>query len=169
MSKHFWRSLHSALGGGAAIGLALLLAGSGMSPFLLASLGASTVILFVFTETSAAQPRALLGGHLSAALIGIVCQHLCGDALWVYALALALSVLVMLLARCVHPPAGANALIMVHQHAGYTALLQPVLIGVLSLALVAMLWSRLLPQQKPWPQRWFSPSPSSDDWGSWRL
>ena len=169
MRGHLWRSLLSTVGGGAAIGLALLLAGPGLSPFLLASLGASTVILFVFTETSAAQPRALLGGHLSAALIGIVCQHLCGDALWVYALALALSVLVMLLARCVHPPAGANALIMVHQHAGYTALLQPVLIGVLSLALVAMLWSRLLPQQKPWPQRWFSPSPSSDDWGSWRL
>lgn len=168
MGEHLRRSLHSSLGGGAAIGLALLLAGPGMSPFLLASLGASTVILFVFTETSAAQPRALLGGHLSAALIGIVCQHLWGDALWVYALALALSVLVMLLGRCVHPPAGANALIMVHQHAGFAALLQPVLVGVLSLALVAMLWSRLLRQQKAWPRRWLAPSPATNDWGNWK-
>ena len=168
MGEHFWRSLHSALGGGAAIGLALLLAGPGMSPFLLASLGASTVIVFVFTETSAAQPRALLLGHLGAALVGIVCQRLWGDALWVYALALALSVLLMLLSRCVHPPAGANALIMVHQHAGYAALLQPVLVGVVSLALVALVWSRLLPQQKPWPRRWLAPSPSANDWGSWK-
>lgn len=168
MTEHVSRSLYSALGGGAAIGLALLLAGPGMSPFLLASLGASTVILFVFTATAAAQPRALLGGHLGAALIGIVCQHLWGDALWVYALALALSVLLMLLTRCVHPPAGANALIMVHQHAGYAALLTPVLVGVVSLALVTLVWSRLSRQQKPWPGAWFAPSPPARDWGNWK-
>ena len=169
MRSHVARSLYSALGGSCAIGLALLLAGPGMSPFLLGSLGASTIILFVLTESPAAQPRALLGGHLSAAFIGIACQQWLGDALWVYALALGLSLAFMLMMRVVHPPAGANALIMIYQHAGWSALLQPVLVGVLSLALVAMLWSRLFPQQKPWPQRWFSPSPSSDDWGSWRL
>jgi CBS-domain-containing membrane protein len=148
--------------------LALLLAGPGMSPFLLGSLGASTVILFVLTESPAAQPRALLCGHLSAAVIGIACQQLLGDALWVYALALGLSLAFMLSVRVVHPPAGANALIMVYQHAGWSALLQPVLIGVLSLGLVTYLWSRLHPAQKAYPVAWNQPSPNSEDWGSWR-
>ena len=168
MSSHVVRSLYSALGGSCAIGLALLLAGPGMSPFLLGSLGASTVILFVLTESPAAQPRALLCGHLSAAVIGIACQQLLGDALWVYALALGLSLAFMLSVRVVHPPAGANALIMVYQHAGWSALLQPVLIGVLSLGLVTYLWSRLHPAQKAYPLAWNQPSPNSEDWGSWR-
>ena len=80
MSSHVVRSLYSALGGSCAIGLALLLAGPGMSPFLLGSLGASTIILFVLTESPAAQPRALLGGHLSAAFIGIAVAVIGGPA-----------------------------------------------------------------------------------------
>jgi len=74
----------------------------------------------------------------------------------------------MLMMRVVHPPAGANALIMIYQHAGWSALLQPVLIGVLSLGLVTFLWSRLHPAQKPYPLAWNKPSPSGEDWGNWR-
>jgi hypothetical protein len=53
--------LWSAIGGAIAIALALLLVTGRNSPFLLFSLGGSTVFLFVLTETEAAQPRALLG------------------------------------------------------------------------------------------------------------
>ena len=167
LRQHVLRSLFSALGGATAIGLALALAGPGMSPFLLASLGASAVILFVFTDTPAAQPRALVAGHLIAAFIGILCQHWLGDALWVYAVALGLSLAVMLVCRCVHPPAGADALIMIHQHATLSMLVQPVLVGVLALAFVACLWSRLLGSHKRYPVAWNMPSPPATEWSSW--
>jgi len=54
---------------GAAIGfaVALSLAGPFETPFLLASLGGSTVFLFGLTRSPATQPRALLGGHLGGA------------------------------------------------------------------------------------------------------
>ena len=52
-----------------ALGLALWSAGM-FSPFLLASLGGSAVFLFGLTRAPAAQPRALIGGHLGGALIG---------------------------------------------------------------------------------------------------
>lgn len=52
------------VGAGAAISLALFLAGPNVAPFLLASLGGSTVFLFGLTQAPAAQPRALFGGHL---------------------------------------------------------------------------------------------------------
>src|SRR5512146_845573 len=109
-----FRLLWCALGAAAGITLALALAGPSVSPFLLASLGGSAVFLFGLTRAPAAQPRALFGGHLGGALIGIVCYQLLGEALWVYALAQALTLGYMLLSKTVHPPAGANPLIMIY-------------------------------------------------------
>jgi Na+/melibiose symporter-like transporter len=81
------------------------------------------VFLFGLTRAAAAQPRALFGGHLGTALIGIACFQIFGDALWVYGLAEVLALWYMLLARAGHPPAGANPLIMIHYHADFPSLL----------------------------------------------
>lgn len=62
---------------------------------------------------------------------------------------------------------GANPLIMVHSHAGFSALWQPVLLGVLSLAAVAFVWSRLLPGQFRYPLSWMEKSPPTPFWGGW--
>lgn len=154
---------------GAAVGISLTLslAGPSTSPFLLASLGGSAVFLFGLTRAPAAQPRALVGGHLGGALIGIACYQCFGEALWVYALAQVLTLSYMLLTKTVHPPAGANPLIMVHSHAGFAALWQPVLVGVLSLAVVAFIWSRLVPGLVRYPVVWLDKSPPSTFWGGW--
>jgi CBS-domain-containing membrane protein len=143
----------SAIGGAIALTLALLLVGSRDSPFLLFSLGGSTVFLFVLTETEAAQPRALLGGHIGGALIGILCYQLLGDALWVSVTAVVATMVFMVMTRTIHPPAGANPLIMVHHHADFLSVLSHVVAGVLMLFLVAMLWSRVRPGGK-YPLRW---------------
>jgi CBS-domain-containing membrane protein len=133
----------SAAGASIAIALALWFVGRHEGPFLLASLGGSTVFLFALRDTEAAQPRALFGGHLGGALIGILCFQIFGDALWVSAAAVALTMVWMVATRTIHPPAGANPLLMVHNHAGFDALLNPVGIAVLTLFVTAMLWSRL--------------------------
>jgi len=155
--------------GGAAIGigLALWFADPPTSPLLLASLGGSAVFLFGLTRAPAAQPRALFGGHLGGALIGIACFQLFGDPLWVYILAVVLTLVYMLLTKTVHPPAGANPLIMVHLHAGIAALWQPVMFAVLIMAVVAAAWSRLVPGMVHWPARWLERSPPTAFWGGW--
>ncbi len=144
----------AALGAAIGISLALWLAGGRNSPFLLASLGGSTVFLFVLSETEAAQPRALFGGHIGASIIGIICFRFLGDALWVSAVAVVLTMVFMVVTRTIHPPAGANPLFMVHNHASFPVLLNPVGAGVLILFLVALLWSRIWKANK-YPTRWW--------------
>ena len=143
----------SVVGASLAIAIALWFVADGRSPFLLASLGGSTVFLFALTESEAAQPRALFGGHFGGALIGILAFQFFGDALWVSVLAVVLTMVFMVLTRTIHPPAGANPLFMVHNHAGMGILIKPVLFGVGLLFITAIIWSRIRPG-KSYPVNW---------------
>jgi len=146
----FW----AAIGAATAIALALWLVGERGTPFLLASLGGSTVFLFALTGTDAAQPRALFGGHFIGALIGILCFEVFGDGLRVSTVAVVLTLVLMVITRTIHPPAGANPLFMVQYHAGFSALYIPVGLGVATLFIVAFFWSRVRPG-KHYPARWW--------------
>ena len=161
------RLLWCAAGAAVGLGLVLSLVNPPAAPLLLASFGGTAVFLFGLTRAPAAQPRSLFGGHLGTAFVGVCCYQFLGDAIWVYVLALALSLIFMLVTKTVHPPAGANPLLMLHAHAGFAAVLQPVGLGVLILALVAAAWSRILPGTVRYPFCWLEKSPPSLFWGSW--
>ena len=161
------RLLWCACGAAGGIALALHFVGPGMNPFLLASLGGSAVFLFGLTHAPAAQPRALFGGHCIGALAGIACFQVFGDALWVYALAQTVALMAMLISKTVHPPAGANPILMVHAHASWSSLMDPVIFGVLILAAVAYVWSRCYPGLCRYPCTIFAASPPTMLWGGW--
>jgi CBS-domain-containing membrane protein len=168
MLKMIVRLLWISIGASIALGLALFFTRTSESPLMLASLGGSTIFLFGLTGAPAAQPRALFGGHLISAFIGIVCYQLFNDALWVYLLAEVITLVLLLLTQTVHPPAGANPLIMIHAHAGFSHLAFVVLMGVSILAVTAAIWSRLTPGKGlHYPVKWNEPSPPSKDWSVW--
>jgi CBS-domain-containing membrane protein len=154
---------------GAAIGLGLVLwfVNPPSQSLLLFSFGGSALFLFGLTRAPAAQPRALLGGHLGGALIGVLCYQAFGDSTWVYVLALVLTLLFMLGTKTLHPPAGANPLMMVHAHAGLPAVWNPVGAGIAILAIVAMTWSRVFPDMIRYPRNWWEKSPPAMFWGAW--
>ncbi len=155
------------VGAASALGLVLWLVDPPSAPLLVASFGGTAVFLFGLTRAPAAQPRSVFGGHFGGALIGIACFQIFGDAMWVYLLSIVLTLVFMLLTGTVHPPAGANPLIMIHSHAGFSALWQPVGVGVALLAVVAAIWSRLAPGAAHYPCNWFERSPPSLFWGGW--
>ncbi|MDD5632417.1 MAG: HPP family protein [Methylococcales bacterium] len=104
-------------------------------PVIVASMGASAVILFIMPGSPLAQPWPLVGGHLISAVIGITCAHLLADTTIASACASGASVFAMLLLRCLHPPAAATALtpIIAGNHASfinYSFALMPVGINV---------------------------------------
>jgi CBS-domain-containing membrane protein len=167
MVRDIGRLIWCVVGAAAGMGLVFWIVGMPSSLFLLASISGSSVYLFGLTKASATQPRALFGGHLGSALIGILCSQAFGDVLWVYMLAMALTLIFMLVTRTVHPPAGANALIMIHDHATLFALWQPVCLSIILLALVTMVWSRIIPGMVHYPTKWLEKSPATTSWDGW--
>lgn len=79
----------------------------------LAPLGATSVILFTLPHSPLAQPWSVVGGLLLPALAGFACGHWIASPFLAGALAVAISVWVMGQLRCIHPPGGAMALVMV--------------------------------------------------------
>ena len=154
-------------GASVALVLALHVVRPADSTLLLASLGGSTLCLFGLTALPPTQPRALFGGHLISALIGVICYQLFGDATWVMVMSVLITIAALILSRTVHPPAGANPLIMIHSHAVFIDIWTHVFAGVLVLAITTFIWSRLGPGQVRYPVDWNQKSPPTDQWGIW--
>ena len=95
-------------------------------------------------KTHAAQPRALIGGHLVSTLVGLLIVKLCGPAPWAAALAVGLAMVAMHLTDTFHPPAGIDPLVVVVNNMSWSFLVMPVGVGVLLLALFAFAWHNLV-------------------------
>jgi CBS-domain-containing membrane protein len=102
---------------------------------IVASMGASAVLLFGVPHGPLSQPWALIGGHLLSAFIGVSCAMLVPNEFVAAALAVGLAIGLMHYLRCIHPPGGATAITAViggpAVHAlGFRYLLTPVLLNV---------------------------------------
>jgi len=131
--------LVSTAGGFVGILLVLLVSrrfvGGHDAALIVASMGASAVLLFAVPHGPLSQPWPVAGGHLVSALIGVSCAKLVPDPFVAAALAVGLAIGAMHYLRCIHPPGGATALVAVVGgpgiHAlGYGFVLAPVALNV---------------------------------------
>lgn len=144
-----------------AIFVAILLVGyvtsifvSGIAlPVLVASIGASSILMFAVYHSPLSQPWPMTAGNILPALIAVTCGKLVHDLVLAAAVSLSLSLLVMQLLRCVHPPGGALALLpllggtSVHE-LGYQFVLEPVGLNVLLLLALGLIFNNLLPGRR---------------------
>ena len=106
--------LLSALGSGLAIAVLIgiihwqIPGGEGWA--VAASMGASAVLLFAVPHSALAQPWPVLAGHTVAAVIGVACARWCPERMVAAGFAVGLTVAVMQMLKCVHPPGGGTAL-----------------------------------------------------------
>jgi CBS domain-containing membrane protein len=147
-----WRS---ALAGAAAVFATAWISWQvlGAPPFVIASVGASAVILFVLPGSPFAQPWAVVGGYLVSAAAGVFAAGVLPelhDQPYALSLAIGLTILGQLALRCLHPPGGAVALFAVIggesvRVLGWKLLLTPILLNALLLVAMALLVNNLLP------------------------
>ncbi|MEY3462744.1 MAG: hypothetical protein RLZZ468_522 [Cyanobacteriota bacterium] len=123
-------------------------------PLVVAPFGASTVLLFGHPGSPLAQPRNIVLGNTVAAAWSVGCVTWFGTAPWVMGLAVGGTIALGQLLRCLHPPAGAVALLAVLLEARPGFVLMPVFTGSLLLTLMAVLFSRLRPDPLPYPHHW---------------
>lgn len=139
-----WKPLAAAAGGTIAIAILLLLGDVMSISLLMAPFGASCVIAFVLPDSPLAKARSIIGGHVISAGVGLVMLHLFGTSIWSLAFSVGLSILLMQYTRTVHPPAGADPLVVMLGGAGWSFLITPVLLGAVLIALAAYGYRKLL-------------------------
>ncbi|WP_229474967.1 HPP family protein [Pseudoduganella lurida] len=170
--------------GGALLGLFVTGAGAHFllgadAIWLVAPMGASSVLLFCLPASPLAQPWSVIGGNVISALVGAACVRWLGDVLPMPALAAvgaALAIAAMFTTRCLHPPGGAAALTAVIggpavHAAGFAFPLGPVLIDSLLLVGAAIVYNNLTGRRYPQRQAPVHPNPhaTKDDVPTVRL
>jgi CBS domain-containing membrane protein len=153
---------------GSLIAMAIVFAISDRMPggshvLIVASTGASAILIFAVPHGRLSQPWPVLFGHFICAIIGVSCAQWLGTGPFSAAVAVSLCMGAMSIGRCVHPPAGATALTAVLGGSviadlGYSYVLTPVLVNMLTLVVAAVLinlpfrWRRY-PASLRWQRR----------------
>lgn len=117
---------------------------------LVAPLGASAVLVFAVPSSPLAQPWSVIGGNTLSALVGIACVKWVPDASLASALAVGVAIALMFALRCLHPPGGASALLMVLigcDRFGFA--FSPVLVDSTLLVVAGLIYNNLT--RRPWP------------------
>lgn len=148
-----WRAAALAgIGGFLTIGLLAAANASGEIPLLIAPFGASCVIVFGAPASPFAPPRNVIGGHLVAALMGLIATSALGTGPLAIGAGVGLAIAAMMLTDTVHPPAGANPIVVALTKAGWPFLGTPVLAGSVAIVLCGLAYHRLV-TRKPYPAR----------------
>jgi len=159
-------------GAGAAAGivLAALVTHAALGPAataaLVAPIGASAVLVFAVPASPLAQPWPVIGGNLISALVGVAITRVVPVPFLAAGLAVGLAILAMSLARCLHPPGGAAALLAVIggpavAAAGWRFALVPVGADAVLLVLAGLAFHRL--SGHAYPHRPSAPDPHPED------
>jgi len=140
----------SAIGGFVCIGfLSYLNMSIDGSIWLIPPFGASMVLVMAVHESPLAQPKNLILGHILSALSGVIIYTLLGQTFYALGAGVALAIFVMMITNTIHPPAGANPIIVILGGKGINFVLLPVAVGALIIIIFAMIYNKILGRNYP--------------------
>ena len=138
-------ALFSSLGAFVCIGfLAYLNSSIEGAIWLIPPFGASMVLVMAVHESPLAKPKNLILGHILSALSGVIIFYLLGNTFVSLGLGVALAVFVMMITNTVHPPAGANPIIVILTGQSLNFVFLPVAVGAVIIVVFAYLYNKLL-------------------------
>ncbi len=145
----------SSLGGMVSIGLLVWVTTQALdrsgAVCVIASMGASAVLLFAVPHGQLSQPWPVLAGHGFSAVIGVLCARYLGAGWLSAGVAVGIAIAVMHQLKCIHPPGGATALTAVVggdavHSLGFQFVVWPVMVNALIVLAVAVIFN--------WPFAW---------------
>jgi CBS-domain-containing membrane protein len=145
------KAVLAGLGTALAIGLLGYFSATTTFIMLVAPFGASCVLMFGMPTSPVSQPINVVGGHIFSAVIGLALHFMFPDSFVAEGMAVGLAVAGMMLLRIVHPPAGATALVAYLTATSWWFLVFPVMVGSVTLVVIAALYHRLTKTTYPHP------------------
>ena len=112
--------------------------------WLIPPFGASMVLVMAVHESPLAKPKNLILGHILSALSGLIIFYFLGNTFISLGLGVALAVFVMMITNTVHPPAGANPIIVILTGQSLSFVFLPVAVGAIIIVAFAYLYNKLL-------------------------
>lgn len=114
---------------------------------LVAPFGASCVLVFALPQSPLAQPKNVIGGHLISAFIGVAVFAVLGAHPLSFALAVGLAIAAMQATGTLHPPAGADPIVVLAAGASWSFLVMPMLAGTILIVGLAYCYHRFISQR----------------------
>jgi len=143
-----WKlALLAGLGGALTICTLAYVNGQGVLPLLIAPFGASCVLVFGVAASPFSRPYNVIGGHLVTALMGLSAVALFGYGPLGLAFGMGFAIAGMIVTDSVHPPAGANPIVIALAHPGWSFLIVPVLAGTLCIVCAGATYHRFVTRQ----------------------
>ena len=161
-----WPPLLAGIGAGGTIGILAyitfesFLAGTTYGLWLAASFGSSVVVVFGYPDNEFAQPKNVLLGHLLCAFVGVIFVTLFKISqdrtifFLAIALAVGISVMLMMAFKITHPPAGGNTIVVMLTQDSFHFLIFPVMVGAVTIIIGGVIYNRFI-LKKNYPLKWF--------------
>lgn len=156
------------LGGiGAAVTISILayitfqsvLSGTNYGLWLTASFGSSVVVVFGYPDNEFAQPKNVLLGHILCTLVGIVFAMLFkitqDNSIFflTVGIAVGVSVMLMMIFKVTHPPAGGNTIVVMLTQDSFQFLFFPIMVGAITIIIGGIIYNRFI-LKKNYPLKW---------------
>ena len=117
--------------------------------FLIASFGSTMVLLYGYPESPFAQPKNIIVGHFLTSFVGIIFLNFVHLPIFInIPLAVGFGVMLMILFKVTHPPAGGNPIIVIIGSVSYDYLLTPVIVGSIVVILFGLIINKFILKKK---------------------
>lgn len=137
ISPVFLNGLYAGLGAFFGLSLIGLIAQSVNQMLIIAPFGATAVLLFSAPESSFSKPWNVLVSYTLSTIIGFLILQFTNGQWLAIGGGFGIVILAMHVFKAIHPPAGANFLIVTQGHLSFY-LLWPLLVGLLALIIIGM-------------------------------